>query len=615
MSELQNKFSSFAIDQVRENIRRIIMSYRNSWDIYSELFQNSIDALIDNFSFSDIDKGSISLHIDTIKREIIIEDNGIGISPDNLSSILVLGESLKRRNNSGRYGFMGYGFSFIAFQSEYLKIESTHDGKLASRTYENLYKFVFAQENLPISYEEENNIDPYDTSNPNGTKITLKFPTNFPDETIENTLKIAFDFILNQDLLEYILRTKTAIGIVDPLFEDKKLFDLNITINTNKIDIKPGYLTNKEILEKLYGTLSHYSIDAYNSFISQTEHLDNAAKKVARKTHLIYGIYKNLSVGTTNPLTIDLYICSNSKTHLNELTKKFSLLHNKENLSAENGVWLAINGLPTGICLDTFDHPSYLPFTIIVNAKDQSIRNELDSGRKGITQYRALQIVDKVKQLLKDYNFILYREYVISSDTRITTFDYNPREVLNNKYTEKTDYNIQLKNKYLPPKSEQDIISLFIELISTNILLGYYPKVLSSSDVYDCLCLYKCDFSSEFINTENCLSINPTLKNANNSIEKNIVIEFKHTLKQIFSDVKNIKKNLQDIDIIVCWDVEFEKSSEFVESNGVLIKLVDKTSNIFFGITHEIIGLGQNTRFLPIIELKTIINSHFNLSL
>lgn len=619
MSELSQKFKDVAIDQIQENIKRIIMSYRNTWDIYSELLQNSVDAIIDNFSFENLEKGAISISIDTKSRKIIIKDNGIGIESSELSSILVLGESLKRKNNTGRFGFMGFGLSFIAFQTEFLKIESIHNGFISSRTYRNLYSFVFEKRNLPLSAEEENGTtSPQKTNQENGTTITIQFPTNFPDETIENNLNISFNFIQNETLFEYILRTKTAVGIVDNLFTSKKLFSFNLSVNSQVYNVEPGYMSHKEIVRSLYGTITYFDINKYHDFINSTEHLDEAAKNVARKATIIDGIKENVKIGTTNPLNVRFYICATSKTHLNEHTKKFSIdsnITNIENIEVTNGLWLCINGLPTGICLDSFDHPSYLPFTVIADVMDSQLRNELDSGRKGITQYRAQQIVLEVKNILKELGFINYRKYVLGSDSRIIGSDYNARDNLTDKFTKKKIYDIDLKNKCFPLLSEQEVISLFIELISRDLILGYSPLVLSSYDVYDCLCQYYCNFSSKFIDKSNPIAIAEPHKLSHSEIKKNIVIEFKHKLSEIFMDVKAIKKNLQDIDIIVCWDTEYEKRNDFVVTTGVVIKEVDKSTNTYFGVTHEIIGLGQNTKFLPIIELKTVINSLFNLDL
>ncbi|MGB3759956.1 MAG: ATP-binding protein [Rivularia sp. (in: cyanobacteria)] len=138
---LKEELSKQEEEQIKSNINRIISSYRHVWDIYTELLQNSADAILEKHS-NNFEKGIIKLEINTDSRQIMISDNGIGIDEDKISKIIVTGKSLKRENNSGKFGFMGFGFTFIAFQTEYLKIESIRNGRKASRTYKDLYKFV-----------------------------------------------------------------------------------------------------------------------------------------------------------------------------------------------------------------------------------------------------------------------------------------------------------------------------------------------------------------------------------------------------------------------------------------------------------------------------------------
>ncbi len=171
-------------EQTRSNINRIISSYRHIWDIYTELLQNSADAILQKYGDDELDKGFVRLSIDTERREITIHDNGIGIGEDQISKIIVPGKSLKRENKSGRFGFMGFGFSFIAFQTESLKIESTNSQKKASRTYLDLYKFIYGDGEIPNSYEEENNIEGLSVTEDSQTTITVRFPQNFPEETV-----------------------------------------------------------------------------------------------------------------------------------------------------------------------------------------------------------------------------------------------------------------------------------------------------------------------------------------------------------------------------------------------------------------------------------------------
>ena len=147
---LREELSKQEEGQIISNIDRIISSYRNIWDLYSELLQNSADAILEKYG-SDYSRGLIKLEIDPDAREIIISDNGIGIDEEDISKIIVTGKSLKRDRKSGKFGFMGFGFTFVAFQTNYLRIESIRNNKRASRTYENLYKFVYDNGEIPNS--------------------------------------------------------------------------------------------------------------------------------------------------------------------------------------------------------------------------------------------------------------------------------------------------------------------------------------------------------------------------------------------------------------------------------------------------------------------------------
>ena len=618
MGELKSKFASLANEQIRENLRRTIMSYRSSWDIYTELLQNSVDAIIDKFGFEKLSEGKIELELDSTLRKIVIKDNGVGIKPEHLSSILIMGESIKRKENRGKYGFMGYGFTFVAFQTKYLKIESVYEGVKDSRTFTDLYKFVFEENELPLAEEEIERKESELTEEESYTKITAEFPKEFPDVTLENNIENAFLLTKNERIIEYILRRKSAIGLVDDIFEDMELFEFILTVNGIDYDIKSGYLGTRELIETMFPNSGKiYEIVNYKKFIEQTDHLDEATKKNARRAILVDGVKIDVNIGIKNPLTARFYIAQTSKGLLNDYRDRF--LKDEENnisLNVENGLWLSIDGLPTGICLDPFIHPSYLPFTVIVDVTTRELRNELDSGRKGITSYRANQIITKVKDILKEEGFIEYRKYVLGTDTRIQSDGYDPKEELLKKLTQKTRHEeLDLIHKYYPAENEQDVISLFTELISKDILVGYEPKVISGYDVYDGLYRYSCDFNEEILLPNDSLGISTKVKNQYHEIDKNIVIEFKTELKKIFKDVKDVKKELSDIDILVCWDVEYERHNEFVKTEGIVLKPVDQSENYFYGITHEVIGMGRNTTFLPIIELKKVLKIKFNLDL
>ena len=614
MNELKGAFSKLGEEQIKENIRRIIMSYRYTWDIYTELIQNGVDAIIDKFGYENLKEGKIKLTFNTEKREIIIEDNGIGIKEEDISSIFVTGESLKRRDNRGKFGFMGYGFTFVAFQTEHLKIETKYQGKSCMKIYNDLYKVVFCDSDFPESVKNDSEFK-LESSFESGTRITLRFPKEFiTNEMCENNIEGAFSHAKHPVLLKYILKTKSALGLTDTVYEgEKELFNVSLIIDDEKIDFYPGYLTIREIVQELYPDEPKiYTIEEYEKQIKNYEHLDLSLQRDAKRCFLIDGVYKNISIGSRNPITVDIYVAMTSKKHLNTYEDTyFENVDDGVKGVVLNGIWLSIDGLPTGICLDPLNHGNFLPFTVIVNVS-KDLRDELDSGRKGISTRRVEQIVDKVKDLIGDNNFTSYREFIYNVDTRPVSHN-NPTRELDDSETKK-HYDIKLIHQYFPPATEQDVISLFIELIKTGDLHGYFPRTISSYSIYDALFNYKTNFPEEILRSTDPLGISKPVKQEWRTIDREIVVEFKNRLKSLIEDIKSQTKNLSHIDLLVCWTVDFDKKSEYLKEFGIILRPVETQSNYYHGASYEIVGGGTNlSGAVPIIELKTIIEKKYRL--
>jgi len=614
---LREELSKQETSQIRSNIERIISSYRHIWDIYTELLQNSADAIIEQFGEENISQGKITLDINPDERTIIITDNGIGIEESTISKILVTGKSLKRERNSGKFGFMGYGFTFVAFQSEYLQIESIKNGKKASRTYGELYKFVYSASDIPNSEEEESGYQAQDTGEKNGTKITIKFPLKFPDEVVNESIAATFRIAKSDETIKAVLRTQSIVGILDPVFNTNNCFEFCLTINAKNLEIKTGYLTIREVVDSVLNSnfLQFYDRPKeYETFVKNTEKLPINTREQVRKAIVLDEVIDDVKIGTINPLHARIFISATSKSHINQYNDKF---RNEDGVSCdfalEHGLWLAICGMPIGVCLDPFEHSNYLPYTVIVDIKDMSIRKELDAGRKGISSYRMKQIAETVLEILKERNFIKYRRYIVGGgDSRINNPLYDPKEALTRIFQDKKWFDSVLTQKYLPPLEEQEVISLFVELVAQKYLKGYYLKILSGYQVYDGLYEYQLDQTEELEYSEsNRLGIYKKIFSGNGgSLKKEILIEFKKELSGIYKDINSNKKNISHVDILVVWDVDFENKETLQKEKGDILTEKDITNNVFYGVTHQLFG-GARQQPLPIIELKKILEILF----
>lgn len=291
---------------------------------------------------------------------------------------------------------MGYGFTFVAFQSKHLRIESIKDNKKATKTYKDLYKFVYSNEDVPNSEEENNgNIQVVDVNEENGTKITLKFPTDFPNECVKEALAATFRIAEQETLIQAVLRTRSVVGLLDSVFGSGKSFKFELYVNSKAVELPTGYLTTREIVkEVLKNDNMIYSRQDYEPIIKATETIPRNPRAQARKAILIEEKIDEVKIGERNPLTARFYIAATSKSHINTYNEK--LKSTGEDYQIEHGLWLAICGMPTGICLDAFEHSNYLPYTVVVDILDKSLRNDLDAGRKGISDYRTKQIVKSI---------------------------------------------------------------------------------------------------------------------------------------------------------------------------------------------------------------------------
>jgi len=104
--------------------------YSNAMVIYREYIQNSVDAINQAISNGLINnnEGKIEITVDKDNSKIIIEDNGIAVSKDQvLNTLLDIGNSQKNIENSN--GFRGIGRLAGLSYCEHLKFVTSYEGE------------------------------------------------------------------------------------------------------------------------------------------------------------------------------------------------------------------------------------------------------------------------------------------------------------------------------------------------------------------------------------------------------------------------------------------------------------------------------------------------------
>ena len=195
-------FLTFPVGSIRRSIKDIDDSYRNPWDIYAELTQNAVDAIRKMQKDHPDECGKITLEINAQDRSIKIEDNGCGMSEDEIPCLLQLFSSGKS-DDSDSVGEKGVGLKFAYFQSTFFELNSSNgtSGGKAVIQDARLWKQSSSSELLKMDFESTSNQE-------RGTSIFLKdIKINDDEYDSDNSV-----FTLTFDQLKYVLRSATYLG-------------------------------------------------------------------------------------------------------------------------------------------------------------------------------------------------------------------------------------------------------------------------------------------------------------------------------------------------------------------------------------------------------------------
>jgi anti-sigma regulatory factor (Ser/Thr protein kinase) len=556
-----------SIRQIRKSILDIDDSYNNEWDILAELIQNAVDAI----RKAKNKNGEITIKIDALKNYISIQDNGIGISPKKLPELLKP-FSTDKSGDDETVGEKGVGLTFVMFSCNDFYIKSGNNEGTIIAEVKNAYNWKYSNdETLPsLSFKEvEEEFQ--------GTQIILNDVVNSPI------------FKLKYEQLKFILRTKTSIGNTRAIWEE----DINVKV---KIDFRDqnGKQYFDEIPFKywtIYDDLGKNDVIDLEEFIKFIEKGDrtDSEKRRKLKNKIIY--YKGEFTHTDNR-KIKFVSCFVPKRKVwEDLSIDFGLI-SKEQLKNEEylsnfgyamfspGIFTSTKGMPTGITIDP-PNTGYSGYwsNIFILLEDSKLK--FDIGRKSIHGSQA--------KILREYAgkiFNTYLKYVpkyISGEVSNRDIKWDKDEIfaeveamldLNNPNT------LFVKN---PKDQEASVAAIFFELLGKGKIKNITPLIAGYRNKYDLYAKWG---------------------------NKRVVIEFKSSLKNILRDFNDEQKLFDEIDCIVCWNVN-EEDEEAMDKKGISLEEIeysrfDDHSQNFPSATH-ILTLSGFTSPIYIIDLKMVL--------
>ena len=384
--------------QIRHQLKNVIDSYNNDWDILAELAQNSVDAI----KLEKPIKGHIILSIDAVARTVLFQDNGCGISPKDLPSLLAPFSSDKG-NNVDLIGNKGVGITFVIFSTDEFTIETHHHSGSARAKFTGGNAWVNAQTiELPkLEYSE------IEQNGSHGTTISLKLP-DLPDSVDHDFFRLEFKQI------EMLLRTKTALGDTNKIWTSAKadkdfvfsFRDLNGTLHAQEIECN-YFLPIEQI-----GKNAIISIREFEDWNSGDK--TDAQKRQKLRDKVVYHDGQMTKAGRK----INFWACFVPKRKAWDIVSVKSGLYDESILVLNpmdradqfgdldylfsGGMFTATRGMPTGIRseMKTKGSGGYLPnFFIIIDDPMLSF----DIGRKSIPGRQLGMLRDLASDIFRTF--------------------------------------------------------------------------------------------------------------------------------------------------------------------------------------------------------------------
>jgi len=611
----------------KRQIKNILKSYVGTYDPFSELIQNAMDA-VDKRELLQAEtsyKKKIWLKIDLQKNTFSITDNGIGFNEKEFKAFLAPNISFKNAQNSrGNKGvgatYIAYGFNFLQLGTRTSNFEFIGELEKGRDWVEDNAGIV----TRPVVKNSKLIHSIFNTIN-QGSTFTIKFGGNHT-----RPKDLTWFSAHTPAQWTYLLLLKTPLGCLD--FQNDIKSKMHFDICIVDTDGQEQELTN-QISEYIYPHRKISACAEIKEIVKTQDQLikqGRDASKLPPKFDRLNGIYefftsedlKKLPTRRVNDVEMDLIdqfqieaygFFSYSTSIWDELNDKVAKLRKGYRI-LKGGLQLANNYMVQGELIT-------IPLTSNVGYQNQAhiivhFKNaDPDLGRKGfqpelkeLAEDIAVGIVNKLKRWRKQLKKDSGIKPIITNEIELHNWirdqekheEKNPL-ILNNPNFFKPVNEISISSK---PQSEQDAVVLFNQLVAGGVIRGIKLLATSQNAQYDCIFKFVVNPPEEnhiFDKEINPLGIEQ-LGMSVGMISPPKVLEYKYNLDALFQEFENEEKFEKDISLAVAWNLgnQWRKNYEVTS----LLDLDNLHHRYHHGLTHIITS--STNRFFAIILSELI---------
>ena len=609
----------------KREIKNILKSYVGMYDSFSELIQNSMDA-VDRRAADTSDTNyerRLWLTIDLNENSFSITDNGIGLNEKEFESFLAPNISFKDGDRSrGNKGvgatYIGYGFDYLLFGTK----GNGHEfvGELeGGRDWVEDFKGIKTRPVVVSAAYKSSDFDAVDR----GSIFKIKFGG-------ENTRPkdLSWYGATTADQWLYLLLIKTPLGSIDYLGESESRIKFNLRV-INK-DGKEDIVADEDAAYmyphlKIKASVNLADVIARQQLLLEKGEDASAIPARYLKSNGMYEFFNNTDLlgfrsDQNYKELVELYeieaygfftystaVWDQFNDTLAKLRKGYRVLR--------GGLQLANNHMTQGELI-TIPLTSNIGYQnqchVVVHFRDA----DPDLGRKGfqpelkeIAEQISVSIVNKFKKWKK----LLKADSGVKPDIEkeVELHDWIKEQ---EKHEDDNPLIVSNKNFFAPineisitsqPQSEQDVIVLFNQLVAGGVIRGISLLATSQIKQYDGI--YKFVVKEPLDNHIYDKELNPLgveeLHFASEHVSPPKILEYKYNLDALIHEFESEDKHEKDIHLCVTWELGSEWRKAYTATS--FLDLNNLHQRDYHGLTHS---LDSGTTKFYVIALHELID-------
>ena len=576
----------------RREIRNILKSYTGYYDIFSELIQNSLDAVERRFEEAEESyKPKVWVKINIPDGEVSVTDNGCGMDETQFRQFLRPNFSFK--TGDATRGSKGVGATYIAYGFNHVEVATKYNGSTFSGVIKNGRKWVDDS-----------------TGTVSRPKVELLAPTHEPFEDIRRGTSMVVKLVgpsirprnlswlgaETADTWSAILRTTTPLGGIYLCGSKSRNVKITIEVISRKGNSSSVVLTSPEYLHP--ATVLKRTADLRDYLAEQKKRVKKGldVSKIPPKFRSLHGIWGEWSgedmLDARSDCPIKPRLGKSEKELVRELGADLRIFlafstdlwdtYNDKTLGIRKGHRLLRGGLQICTCHMPQGNPITIPMTNNIGFQNLAhvlihFENaEPDLGRKGF-QPDVVRVAEKlsvsaVTAFRRHYNLLRKPGGAKEYDNELKLDEWKNEQV---KHEKECPLHITGTGLFLPteelsirsePIVEQDVVALFNQMLTSGLVRGI--QVLSSSQYKQYDGLYRVKMEAPFekytLSIENPLGIDEEHFIGKDSLETIVkVLEYKFTLDGLIEELQSEVKAIEDVDLVIAWELGEKWSKMF----------------------------------------------------